>query len=138
METSIKTLAALFAAAILTDEEINDSECLAAMSAGATADLPESEFARTLNHEIASLDGKSSDEVIEYASSLASEVAPDDIFPVFEAMMDIFFADKKLRSSEIRHLITISNMLGMSVTDAVMLICERTRSDLSIQLMFDN
>lgn len=136
MKTKMEYIAPVIATAIWADGEYDEYNKQVVKEIAEAFKLEEAAFVQLIDAEVAKLEKASTDEVNAMLLAAGKEIDEAETGMVFEAAIEIVLADGVLTREEGDNLLAIADAIGLSHTDALLLVADMVNSEEDIEIVF--
>ena len=135
MNTDIKNIAAIVAAAIWADGEYDAAEKIAVEEIAEAFELDPAEFSQAVEAALAEIEPMDEEQVNNYILENSADVDDDEAAALYQAVLQIITVDGVVGVEEVDNLLAVASALGLDEAQAVLLFADLVREEPELELV---
>lgn len=138
MNTNIKDIAFFVATAIWADEVYDEAEKESLSNIADALEINEDEFIKDVEEILNDIKDKEEDYVNNKLVEVGKNIASEEKWMIFEALLEIILADNKLTKEEVSNLLAMAEALNLETEQAILLLADMVKNeeDMEIEIEF--
>lgn len=138
MNTNIKDIAFFVATAIWADEVYDEAEKESLSNIADALEINEDEFIKDVEEILNDIKDKEEDYVNNKLVEVGKNIASEEKWIIFEALLEIILADNKLTKEEVSNLLAMAEALNLETEQAILLLADMVKNeeDMEIEIEF--
>lgn len=138
MNTNIKDIAFFVATAIWADEVYDEAEKESLSNIADALEINEDVFIKDVEEILNDIKDKEEDYVNNKLVEVGKNIASEEKWMIFEALLEIILADNKLTKEEVSNLLAMAEALNLETEQAILLLADMVKNeeDMEIEIEF--